>query len=135
VNISTRKVPLIMSVVSLLLAGTVNADGIVTDDIRIASDVLGYDLQYRIYLPEGYDSRENHPVLFLTDGQNYLTRGRMPGILDRLIERGDIVPVIAVFVDPRDPDDLQSNRRTSQFLCNADYLRFYVDELIPTALR
>jgi len=135
VNVSTRKVPLIMSTLSLLLVGTVNAEGLVTDDIRIASDVLGYDLQYRVYLPEGYDFRENHPVLFLTDGQNYLTRGGMSGILDRLIESGEIVPVIAVFVDPRDPDDLQSNRRTSQFLCNADYLRFYVDELIPTVER
>ena len=134
-NVATLEAPLIRSFLLLLLAGAANADGVVTDDIRIASNVLGYDLQYRVYLPDGYDSRESHPVLFLSDGQNYIARGRMPGILDRLIERGEIAPVIAVFVDPRDPDDLQSNRRTSQFLCNAKYLDFYVDELIPAVER
>ena len=120
------------TVLLLLLVGTVNADGTVTDDIRITSSVLGYDLQYRIYLPEGHDSgRAVHPVMFLTDGQNYLSRGHMPSTLDSLIGRGEIEPVIAVFVDARDPDDLQSNRRNSQFFCNADYLNFFFDELIP----
>ena len=118
--------------VLLLLASTANADGTVTNDIRITSNVLGYDLQYRVYLPEGYGSRTEHPVLFLTDGQNYLSRGRMPGILDGLISDGRIDPVIAVFIDARDPDDLESNRRTTQFFCNRDYLNFYIDELIPT---
>jgi len=119
-------------IVLLLLAATANADGTVTDDIRITSNVLGYDLQYRVYLPEGYASSTDLPVLFLTDGQNYLSRGRMPGILDRLISDGSIDPVIAVFVDARDPDDLESNRRRTQFFCNRDYLDFYTDELIPT---
>ena len=133
-NFKTLEAPTIISVVLLLLVGTANADGTVTDDIRITSDVLGYDLQYRIYLPEGYDSRVEHPVIFLTDGQNYLSRsrGRIVPILDRLISDGEIEPVIAVFVDARDPDDLRSNRRNAQFFCNVDYLKFYSDELIPT---
>ena len=133
-NFKMLKALMIRSVVLLLLAGSVNADGVVTDDIRIASDVLGYDLQYRTYLPEGYVSRADHPVIFLTDGQNYLSRsrGRIVPILNRLISNGKIDPVIAVFVDARDPDDLQSNRRNTQFFCNVDYLKFYIDELIPT---
>lgn len=36
----------------LLLTGSVYGDGTVIDDARITSAVLGYDLQYRIYLPE-----------------------------------------------------------------------------------
>ena len=124
---------MIRSIVLLLLASTVNADGTLTDDIRITSDVLGYDLQSRLYLPEGYDSRVEHPVIFLTDGQNYLSRsrGRIVPILNRLISNGNVEPVIAVFVDARDPDDLKSNRRNTQFFCNVDYLKFYIDELIP----
>ena len=118
-----------------LLAGTANADGTVTADIRITSELLDYDLQYRIYLPEAYDSGADYPVLFLTDGQNYVTRGRMLDTLDGLIGSGRIEPIVAVFVDPRDPDDLQSNRRTSQFLCNRHYLNFYVSELIPAVER
>ena len=115
----------------LLLVGTPHANGSITDDIRITSDVLGYDLQYRVYLPDGYGSPGDYPVLFLTDGHNYIRRGLMPSILDDLISSGKIEPVIAVFVDPRDPDNLESNRRRTQFLCNVDYLEFYIDELIP----
>jgi enterochelin esterase-like enzyme len=119
----------------LLLMSTAKADGAISADFRITSKVLGYDLQYRIYLPEGHDSRTDYPVLFLTDGQNYLSRGHMDGILNELIGKGDIEPVIAVFVDPRDPDDLESNRRRTQFLCNADYLEFFTGELIPAVER
>lgn len=114
-----------------LLVNTANAAGTVTEDIRISSDVLGYDLQYRVYLPEAYDTARNYPVIFLTDGQYYLTLGRMPQVLNKLIGNGSIKPVIAVFVDSRDPDKLESNRRNTQFFCNPDYLKFYVDELIP----
>ena len=115
-----------------VLVATVNAEGTVTDDIRISSKVLGYDLQYRVYLPEVYDSGVDHPVIFLTDGQNYIRRGNMPAVLDELISHGKIEPVIAVFVDARDPDNLNSNRRRTQYFCNEAYLKFYVDELIPT---
>ena len=127
--------PASAAVVTWLLSGTAGADGTLTDDIRIASTVLGYDLQYRVYLPDGYGSGDAYPVIFLTDGHNYIRRGRMPGILDRLIGDGEIEPVVAVFVDPRDPDDPRTNRRTTQFLCNADYLAFFVDELIPAVER
>jgi enterochelin esterase-like enzyme len=123
---------MLRSVLLFLLVTNVYAEGAVTSNIRISSAVLGYDLQYSIYLPEGYSSRPDHPVLFLTDGQNYLGRGEMDGRLNKLISNGQIEPIIAVFVDPRDPDELKSNRRRTQFLCNADYLQFYIDELIPT---
>ena len=130
-NRGARHTLMAVAIAAMASAGRASAEGSVSDDIRITSDALGYDLQYRVYLPEGYDSRDDHPVMFLTDGQNYLSRGRMPGILDDLISDGRIEPVVAVFVDPRDPDDLQTNRRNLQFFCNPDYLSFYVDELIP----
>jgi len=109
-----------------------HATGTVSDNIRISSKPLGYDLQYRVYLPEAYDQTMQYPVLFLSDGQNYLTKGKLDRVLDRLIRSEQINPVIAVFVDPRDLDDLETNRRQQQFLCNVDFLKFYVDELIPT---
>ena len=126
---------MIVPIVLLLQIGAVNAAGTVTDDIRIRSDELGYELQYRIYLPEDYDSSADYPVLFLTDGANYIRRGGMPDILNELIGDGKIEPVVAVFLDARDPDDLQTNRRNSQFLCNRDYLDFFVSELIPAVER
>lgn len=115
----------------LLLPGFVFADGAVSDNIRISSKVLGYDLQYRVYLPEDAQPESAYPVLYLTDGQGYISRGHLPMLLDKMIATGEIEPVIAVFVDPRDPDNLRNNRRNAQFLCNRDYLAFFTDELIP----
>ncbi|NNE37608.1 MAG: hypothetical protein HKN08_04820, partial [Gammaproteobacteria bacterium] len=119
-------------ILTLLLFSTcVFAEGTLTDNISIASKVLGYDLQYRIYLPAGHEARNEFPVMFLTDGHNYLRRGNMDMVLNDLIDTNQIEPVIAVFVDPRNPDNLKDNRRRRQFLCNEDYLIFYIEELIP----
>ena len=115
----------------LLLPGAAVAASTLTPDLRLSSEALGYDLQYRVYLPDGYESRENLPVLYVTDGQSYISRGRVPRVLDSLIEAQRIEPVIAVFVDPRDPDNLELNRRNQEFMCSADYLKFFSKELIP----
>ena len=56
----------------------------------------------------------------------------MPTLIDRMIAAGEIEPLIAVFVDPRDPDDLTVNRRNTQFFCNAAYAGFFEEELVPT---
>jgi len=114
----------------ILFTAPVLAKGTMSPDIRITSDILGYDLQYRVYLPENHESLGTLKVLYVTDGQSYIRDGRMPRLLDRLIDGDDIEPVVVVFVDPRDPDNLRVNRRNQQFLCNADYYRFYADELI-----
>ena len=57
-----------------------NADSTLTSDIRITSEVLGYDLQYRVYLPDGYESLQDLPVLYVTDGPGYIKQGKMPVI-------------------------------------------------------
>ena len=104
-------------------------------NVRISSDVLGYDLQYRVYTPKGVEGDEKLAVLFVTDGPAYIQQGRVPQVLDRLIDSARIDPVVAVFVDARDPDDLGVNRRNREFFCNEDYLSFYVSELIPAVER
>ena len=114
----------------ILAAAPVLAKGTLSPDIRITSDILGYDLQYRVYLPPEHKSLGALKVLYVTDGQSYIHDGRMPQVLDRLIENRDIEPIVVVFVDPRDPDNPHRNRRNEQFLCNADYFRFYAEELI-----
>jgi len=121
------------TIIALLLfaAGTACANGTLTPDTRISSETLGYSLQYRVYVPQAAGSASDLPVLYITDGPGYVSQGRMQKVLDRLIESGKIEPVVAVFVDARDPDNLRTNRRNSQFLCNKDYLDFYVEELIP----
>jgi len=106
-----------------------------SDNFRIDSEALGYALQYRVYTPDS-DTRDSDakelPVLYMTDGQWYIDYGDLPSLLDRMIAKGQIAPLIAVFVDNRDPDNLRDNRRNRQFFCNENYARFFSEELIPT---
>ncbi|NNF04969.1 MAG: esterase family protein [Rhodothermales bacterium] len=105
--------------------------GELSGNILISSDALGYDLQYRVYLPAGADSTDALPALYVFDGQWYIDEGRMHETLDSLIERSRIEPVIVVFVDNRAPENLRLNRRNGQFFCNPRYIRFFTDELVP----
>lgn len=113
------------------LSGSVSAEGKLSDDIRISSTSLGYDLQYRVYQPEGVRRSSALPTLYITDGQWYISRGKLPELLDREIVAGNIEPVLVVFVDSRNPDNLQQNRRNQQFFCNQRYVDFFTEELLP----
>ena len=97
----------------------------------ISSTILGYDLQYRVYTPPSYDRLSDLPVLYLTDGQWYLEAGSMHEVIDDLIAKNLISPIVAVFVDNRDPHNLSDNRRNKQFLGYDNYVDFYREELIP----
>ncbi|MBO6504780.1 MAG: esterase family protein [Kordiimonadaceae bacterium] len=114
-----------------LFSGAAALDGELSHNQRISSSHLGYDLQYRVYTPEGVENLANLPTLYLTDGQGYISSGQMPRVLDKEIKAGRVRPMVAVFVDPRDPDNLRNNRRNYQFFCNQDYLKFFVTELVP----
>lgn len=118
--------------ISILFSSSVfSLDGTLTANQRINSNHLGYDLQYRVYTPAGVEDMTGLPTLYLTDGQGYISSGNMPRVLDQEIKAGRVRPMVAVFVDPRDPDNLRNNRRNYQFFCNQDYLKFFVTELMP----
>lgn len=116
--------------IGLLASWTGAAAGTLTEDIRIESKVLGYVLQYRVYVPDAPPGQAL-PTLYVTDGPWYLGRGRMKGLLDELISTGRIEPLVAVFVDPYDPDRPHINRRSAQLTCKPDYARFFATELVP----
>lgn len=98
---------------------------------RIKSQVLGYDLQYWVHLPKGYQKDLRYPVLYVTDGYWYKEQGNILKIADRLIKQQKIDPVIIVLVDAIGPDNRNDNRRELEFLCNPKYLDFYSQELVP----
>ena len=106
------------------------ANGNLSDNIRINSEVLGYTLQYRVYTPEKMNKLSDLPSIYVTDGNGYITEGRMVEVMDKLISDGKMKPVIAIFVDSRNPDNLDENRRNYQLLCNEHYAQFFVSELI-----
>lgn len=104
----------------------------VSDTLLIHSEALTYDLQYWVYTPAGYDSLDELPVLYLSDGAWYKETGDMPAVLDSLISSELMEPIVAVFLDARIPGYEHLSRRNAQFFCNDSYMEFYEHELIPT---
>jgi enterochelin esterase-like enzyme len=94
---------------------------------------LNYAVQYKVYTPQGYQQLANLPVIYVTDGHEYADDrlGSMVIVLDNLIHQQKIQPVIAVFVDPRDPANLSNNRRMQEYRANQKFAGFLSDELVP----
>ncbi|MFH0760599.1 MAG: alpha/beta hydrolase-fold protein [Bacteroidota bacterium] len=107
--------------------------GNLSENILIKSEKLGYQVNYKVYTPFNYFRCENLPVIYVTDGHEYADdlKGGMILILDNLIFSGEIRPVIAVFIDPREPGKESNNRRMQEYVCNQKFADFVGDELIP----
>lgn len=114
-----------------LVGSVAAAESSLSEDQRIYSAHLGYELQYRVYRPANTSDEDKLATLYVTDGQGYLAQGNFRKILDDTISSGLIEPVLVVFLDSRNPDNLQENRRNSQFMCNRDFAAFFASELIP----
>lgn len=106
--------------------------GKLTDYQVIKSKYLGYDVRYKVYLPPGFEELKDLSVLYLTDGPSYAdtAAGDMPRKIEHFIEKGKIRPLIAIFLDSRDPADLSVNRRNSQFFASDKYVDFITRELV-----
>jgi enterochelin esterase family protein len=90
-----------------------------------------------VYLPAGYRSgMERYPVLYVTDGGEYLSRANMNVVLDNLIAQGEIFPLIAVFIDPRtDPADPRTNTRMTDYALNDNFIDALSGELRPVLMK
>jgi enterochelin esterase-like enzyme len=107
--------------------------GKVQKDLLLNSKILGYQTTYSIYIPHDYKATHQHPIIYVTDGYEYMHErlGNMVTVLDNLISLGKIQPVIAVFIDHREPINRSNNRRMQELAMNEKYLQFLTDELIP----
>jgi enterochelin esterase family protein len=94
-------------------------------EFEFESEILHNRRRVYVYLPPRYAERANErfATLYVHDGGEYLTRARLPIILDNLIHNQDIPPLIAVMVDPVD--------RIREYWANDEYARFTETELIP----
>jgi enterochelin esterase family protein len=72
-------------------------------------------------------------VIYVTDGYEYLHErmGNMKTVLNNLIAQNKIEPVIAVFIDHREPVNRSNNRRMQELAMNEKYLTFFESEFIP----
>jgi len=107
--------------------------GHVDADMLFNSKLLGYQITYSVYLPINYNASESYPVIYVTDGYEYMHErlGNMILILDNLIHAKKIKPVVAVFIDHREPVNRSNNRRMQELAMNETYLNFLTTEFKP----
>ncbi|MFN3561655.1 MAG: alpha/beta hydrolase-fold protein [Chloroherpetonaceae bacterium] len=100
----------------------------------IQSQYLNYEVDYVVYLPHAYRRQQKLPVIYATDGYEYLDdeQGALRITLDNLIHDKKIAPVMCVFIDPRNPRNKSDNRRLKEYPMNETFGKFITEELIPT---
>jgi len=106
------------------------------DTLSFMSARLGRRIPVYVYLPPGYQGTAgSYPVMYVTDGGEYLTRTGMNNVIDNLTAAGEILPLIAVFIDPRsDPADPGSNHRMSDYALSDMFVGAVCEELRPLVM-
>jgi enterochelin esterase family protein len=107
------------------------------DTASFTGTVSGRRTAFYVYLPPGYRTGTGrYPVLYVTDGGEFLSRASMNVVLDNLIAQGEIVPLIAVFLEPRtDPADPRTDTRMSDYALNDGFIDALSGELRPYLMR
>jgi len=97
---------------------------------------------YSVYVPAQYDAKKPAPFMVFLDGSQAIGDGvRVPVVLDNLIARHELPPMIGIFVDPgvlpAVSEDKQSRfERIFEYDSLSDrYSRFLLEELIPAVAK
>ncbi len=94
------------------------------EEFSFASRILNNERAAKVYLPPGYaGSRERYKTLYVQDGVDYLNLGKINEIVDAMIQRNEIPPILMVMVPPLD--------RNKEYWANADFARAFATELVP----
>jgi enterochelin esterase-like enzyme len=83
----------------------------------------------RIFLPPDYDEFLSYPVIYCQDGEDFFNFGRVATFAQEGIKQQGLKPMIIVGID------VDKRKRTEEYApdgsIHADYLSFFVKELIP----
>ncbi len=100
------------------------AHGTVADTIWYSSNISN-KRKIEVYLPAGYASiSDSFPVVYFQDGSEAVSLEKAENIIDYLISKKLIRPVIAVFVPPMNRNAEYAGDQVSLFM------NFFVDELV-----
>lgn len=113
------------------LTSALFAQSKVLESLGMKSALLNTDINYSIYLPDGYDySERRYPVVYLLNGYtgnetDWIESGGMQHIVDHEIEEGNIQKMIIVM--PDGDDRLYMNRTDGTY----PYEDMFIKELLP----
>jgi enterochelin esterase-like enzyme len=83
------------------------------DILDVKSSFLNESRHIFVYTPPGFDPAKKYPVVYMADGQ---IRGNTPGMIEPLILKGDLPPMILVAIWFGLPPDGSDVRRSQEYL-------------------
>jgi enterochelin esterase family protein len=90
---------------------------------RLPTKVYGGEREVSVYLPQEYKPYKSYPLLICHDGADYLRFAKMNVVLDNLIQRHEVAPLVVVFTT--------GGARNEEYAANPRQVEFLVDELLP----
>ncbi len=93
------------------------------DELRLSSEALGAVNRLFIYLPARFRRNRRYPLLIAHDGEDYLRFAHFKTVLDNLIHRLEIPPMIVCLT--------QSADRLREYAGDTRHARFLTEEVLP----
>jgi enterochelin esterase-like enzyme len=79
--------------------------------------------RWTLYRPAGFQGLRPYPLLILHDGHDHLRYADLGAVLDNLIHRGEIPPLVAALIDP--------GERLEEYTGSKAHSDHLVEELVP----
>ena len=115
---------------NIMFVSFLDVRGTVVRDLVIDSQIIGTQMKYSIYLPEGWDGQTTLPVLYMLHGygddqNSWLDKGSLAALTSAAITNGEVGKMVVVT-----PDAQQT------FYCNGvqmgmPYEDYFFNELVP----
>ncbi|MEM1180284.1 MAG: alpha/beta hydrolase-fold protein [Acidobacteriota bacterium] len=91
--------------------------------VGLWSDAFQEERRALLYLPARFRRSRRYPLLVVHDGHDYLRYSDLKTVLDNLIHRLEVAPMIVAFTN--------ASERLSEYPDNPAHARFLTDELVP----
>ncbi len=93
------------------------------ETVDVPSSALGGTRQIRVYIPAKFRDYRRYRLLVVHDGDDYVKYSRLNHVLDNLIARLEIPPLIVALTNPQD--------RLREYASDRRHARHIVEEVIP----
>lgn len=92
-------------------------------ELEIRSQAQRRDNRVTLYLPARFNATTSYPLLVVHDGGDFLEYASMKTVLDNLIHRMDMAPVVVAFTHP--------GERLTEYPNSSSHARWITSELVP----
>ena len=93
------------------------------DGLVVTSSAFGDDREVKLWLPHEYKAHKRYRLLVVHDGDDYLAYTGMQTVLENLVHRHEIMPLVVAFTS--------GHQRNEEYGANPLHARFITEDLLP----